>query len=237
MTEIPRCQQPHDESISTTVRPLAHLAKCMSVEGVLDHLAEIVREKGIDLSGIKLIRAGHEREFSLPGTTVTAGGGRELEVQVEGGPTRLILSLTGWPNSQAGCEVEYAALVAAQRIELLQGRRFWTEQKGKENQTGLLIADMIGDSTPMQALKQRVLTAARCNSTVLIDGESGTGKEVAARAIHSLSSRATGPFIAVNCGAFTESLLESELFGYVKGDVELFMAERGVVLTYEAILQ
>jgi hypothetical protein len=61
MTEIPRCQQPHDESIPITVRALAHLARCMSVEGVLDHLAEIVRGQGIDLCGIKLARAGHER--------------------------------------------------------------------------------------------------------------------------------------------------------------------------------
>lgn len=216
MTEIPRCQQPHDESISITVRPLALLARCMSIEGVLDHLAEIVREKGIELSGIQLTRAGHNRVFSLP-VTLATGDTRQLEVQGEAGPTRLILSITGCLDSQGRCEVEYAALVAAQRIELLHGRRLWTEQRGKENQSGLLIEDMIGESQPMQTLKHRVLTAARCNSTVLIDGESGTGKEVAARAIHSLGSRAAGPFIAVNCGAFTESLLESELFGYVKG--------------------
>lgn len=216
MTEIPRCQQPHDESISITVRPLALLARCMSVEGVLDHLAEIVREKGINLSGIHLTRADQNRKFSLP-VSIAVGDTCELEIQAEAGPTRLILSLLGYLENQSRCEIEYAALVAAQRIELLHGRRLWTEQRGKENQSGLLLEDMIGESASMQTLKQRVLTAARCNSTVLIDGESGTGKEVAARAIHSMGSRASGPFIAVNCGAFTESLLESELFGYVKG--------------------
>jgi transcriptional regulator with PAS, ATPase and Fis domain len=80
-----------------------------------------------------------------------------------------------------------------------------------------VIEGLIGDSEPMHRLKDAIVTAAHCNSTVLIGGESGTGKELAARAIHSLSNRAKAPFVPVNCGAFAESLLESELFGYVKG--------------------
>lgn len=76
---------------------------------------------------------------------------------------------------------------------------------------------LIGESPVMQALKKSILTAASCNSTVLITGESGTGKELIARSIHELSARRSQPFLAINCGALTESLLESELFGYVKG--------------------
>jgi two-component system response regulator PilR (NtrC family) len=69
----------------------------------------------------------------------------------------------------------------------------------------------------MHAIFQMIETVAEVQSTVLVTGESGTGKELVARAIHDLSPRAEKPFISINCGAFTETLLESELFGYIKG--------------------
>jgi len=77
--------------------------------------------------------------------------------------------------------------------------------------------NIIGSSPAIQRLKQVIRTVAATNSTVLVQGESGTGKELVARAIHACSSRASEPFVSVNCGAFPETLLESELFGYVKG--------------------
>ncbi|MDX6500382.1 MAG: two-component system, NtrC family, response regulator PilR [Blastocatellia bacterium] len=79
------------------------------------------------------------------------------------------------------------------------------------------LSNIIGQSDQMQAVYQMVETVAQVQSTVLITGESGTGKELVARAIHDLSPRAQKPFVSVNCGAFTETLLESELFGYTKG--------------------
>ncbi len=77
--------------------------------------------------------------------------------------------------------------------------------------------NIIGSSGAMEKLKQTVRTVASTASTVFVQGESGTGKELVARAVHVCSPRATEAFVSVNCGAFPETLLESELFGYVKG--------------------
>src|SRR5215204_4788303 len=79
------------------------------------------------------------------------------------------------------------------------------------------VKNIVGTSEKMNAIFQMIETVAEVQSTVLITGESGTGKELVARAIHDMSPRAEKPFISINCGAFTETLLESELFGYVKG--------------------
>lgn len=92
-----------------------------------------------------------------------------------------------------------------------------------ENENRRLIADanlehnMIGESAAMQQVYQLISKVAASESTVLISGESGTGKELAARAIHTNSKRAAKPFMAVNCAALAESLLESELFGHERG--------------------
>jgi DNA-binding NtrC family response regulator len=76
---------------------------------------------------------------------------------------------------------------------------------------------LIGESEAMQKIFRDIAKAASTSATVLISGESGTGKELVARAIHYHSQRASAPFIPVNCGAIPEELLESELFGHVKG--------------------
>lgn len=80
-----------------------------------------------------------------------------------------------------------------------------------------LDAKLIGDSQLMRNLKRSIQMVAASSETVLITGESGTGKELIARGIHELGPRRSKPFLAVNCGALSESLLESELFGHVKG--------------------
>jgi two-component system response regulator PilR (NtrC family) len=77
--------------------------------------------------------------------------------------------------------------------------------------------NIIGQSSAIEKLKTTIRTIAPTGSTVLIYGESGTGKELVARAVHACSPRGSEPFVSINCGAFPETLLESELFGYVKG--------------------
>ena len=77
--------------------------------------------------------------------------------------------------------------------------------------------NIIGNSPPIEKLKATIRTVAPTGSTVLIYGESGSGKELVARAVHACSPRVQEPFVSINCGAFPETLLESELFGYMKG--------------------
>src|SRR5437763_5508963 len=101
-----------------------------------------------------------------------------------------------------------------QEVETLQVEK---EALSKEQRERGRLGNIIGHSERMQAVYQMSETVAEVQSTVLITGESGTGKELVARAIHDLSPRAQKPFVSINCGAFTETLLESELFGYMKG--------------------
>jgi DNA-binding NtrC family response regulator len=84
-------------------------------------------------------------------------------------------------------------------------------------ETGPPIAGLIGASPAMEAVYRLTRKVARTNASVLLLGETGSGKEMIATAIHRLSLRASGPFVRVNCGALSESLLESELFGHVRG--------------------
>ena len=92
-----------------------------------------------------------------------------------------------------------------------------TTHSNSWQQSGPPIPGIIGSSPAMQAVYQVTRQVARSNASVLLLGETGTGKELIATAIHRLSNRGSGPFVKVNCGALSESLLESELFGHVRG--------------------
>ena len=91
------------------------------------------------------------------------------------------------------------------------------QQLRDEVQRRQQLGDLIGRSPPMQDVFRTIERLARSRANVLLTGESGTGKELAARAIHSHSPRAAGPFVAVNCSAINPNLIESELFGHEKG--------------------
>jgi len=109
-------------------------------------------------------------------------------------------------------------LVTSVRNARTQGTlRAKVESLTRELRRGEGFATMIGRSPALRKAIDLLQRAARKDVTVLLDGESGTGKEVAARAIHAESDRRAGPFVAVNCGAIPEALIESELFGHEKG--------------------
>ena len=111
---------------------------------------------------------------------------------------------------------ELVAPVVGKEIELERLRRTVAAQLEPLRRAGGL-EEITGESASMLEVLELVRKVAPTRATVLVTGETGTGKELVARALHSLSRRAEGPFIAVNCGALPSSLVESELFGHAKG--------------------
>ena len=129
-----------------------------------------------------------------------------------------------------------SAVENARQVESLRGENTLLQERLGQ-QSGL-----IGDSPPMRRLLQMIARVAAQNSTVLVLGESGTGKELVARALHQQSPRSRRPFVAINCAAISDTLLESELFGHEKGSFtgaiaqkkgKLEMAEGGTVFLDE----
>lgn len=133
---------------------------------------------------------------------------RRVECHHSSGNTRII-SLTATPVSEADGTVSGAVAVIRDETKMVELERS-LQQRGKYH-------DIIGASVPMQRVYSLIEALASVPTTVLINGESGTGKELVAAALHGSGVRAKRPFVKVNCSALSESLLESELFGHVRG--------------------
>jgi two-component system, NtrC family, response regulator PilR len=110
-------------------------------------------------------------------------------------------------------ELRIAIARGAETVSLRRQNKVYRRESASRNS----LDKIIGSSAALDKLKQTIRTIAATTSTVVVHGESGTGKELVARALHECSPRADEPFVSINCGAFPETLLESELFGYVKG--------------------
>ena len=119
-------------------------------------------------------------------------------------------------GTQALVAAASSSVSSASLATVVDGKPLEQSSAGRINAFPAL-GRLVGQSPSMQAVKARIVKVASSMAPVLIQGESGTGKELVARAIHSCSHRSAGPFVAVNCGAIPENLLEAEFFGARKG--------------------
>jgi DNA-binding NtrC family response regulator len=160
-----------------------------------------------ELGGLELVEALRAADPHLPIVLMTAQG--SVEVAVE--------AVARGANDFIGKPFDISAMVGLLR-RYLEARREVVSMPEEEPTPGRLSrAGLVGRSAPMVMVYKLIALAARTDATVLIMGESGTGKEPVARAIHDFSERKLRPFLSVNCSGLTDTLLESELFGYVRG--------------------
>ncbi|MCG3120746.1 MAG: Transcriptional regulatory protein ZraR [bacterium] len=167
------------------------------------------------MDGLALLEKVKALQPACEVIVITAFGSVDLAVQaMQKGAADFITK--PFSPDELTVKLERLAERLRQRRELenLQQQNLYLRQ---EEESQFNFGEIIGQSLPMQEVFRMLQKVAPTDSSVIIYGESGTGKELVARAIHKNSSRANGPFIRVNCGALTETLLESELFGHEKG--------------------
>ena len=161
-----------------------------------------------DMTGIDVLRAAKTVDPTLPAIMMTAFASQDTAIEA--------LRLGACDYMIKPFDVDELKVKVREKLEsrrLREENLLLKRTLGESHQ----FHDIIGRSETMLGVFRLIETIARTTSTILITGESGTGKELAARAVHFYSLRRDRPFVAVNCGALTETLLESELFGHVRG--------------------
>ena len=161
-----------------------------------------------DMTGLDVLRTAKGMNPDLAGIMVTAFASTDTAIEA--------LRMGAYDYIHKPFNVDELKIVVLGALERRRLKRENVLLK-RALQTAHSFSNIIGRSEPMLAVFQLIETIAPTSSTVLITGESGTGKELVARAIHFHSLRKDKPFVAVNCGALSETLLDSELFGHMRG--------------------
>jgi DNA-binding NtrC family response regulator len=161
-----------------------------------------------EMDGLSLLQEIHSQNPLLPVILITAFGSIEAAVEaIKEGATNFV------PKPFKMQTLKTIVDKAIDQKRMMEENRFLKEELGEKYS----FHNIIGKSKEMQLIFQLIRQIAASQSNVLIEGESGTGKELVARALHFNSTRSQRPFVAINCSAVPETLLESELFGYAKG--------------------
>ena len=161
-----------------------------------------------EMDGLSLLQEIHSQNPLLPVILITAFGSIEAAVEaIKEGATNFV------PKPFKMQTLKTIVDKAIDQKRMMEENRFLKEELGERYS----FHNIIGKSKEMQLIFQLIRQIAASQSNVFIEGESGTGKELVARALHFNSTRSQRPFVALNCSAVPETLLESELFGYAKG--------------------
>jgi DNA-binding NtrC family response regulator len=168
----------------------------------------ITDQKMNDGEGLQVLAAARDTDPALSVILLTAVATIELAVESMRHGAFDFLTKPFQPET-----IRAAAIRGCEHTKLLRENRLLRDTVGRLQGS----SEILGSSRAIQDIRQMILRVAPTNASVLILGESGTGKELVARALHNNSQRAHGPFVAVNCAALTQSLIESELFGHERG--------------------
>ncbi|RPJ41368.1 MAG: sigma-54-dependent Fis family transcriptional regulator, partial [Candidatus Latescibacterota bacterium] len=175
-------------------------------EETFDVVITDIRMGGVD--GLDVLSGAKEADQSLPVIILTAYASQETAIEAVNRGAFYYLT-----KQAKNDEIKLVIRKALEHRKLQMENRLLKRELKIQHDT----RKMIGRSPKMEEVYRLVHRVAACDSTVIIFGESGTGKELVAREVHFASGRADGPFVTINCGALPENLLESELFGHVKG--------------------
>jgi DNA-binding NtrC family response regulator len=208
------------EILAATLEPLA---LSVHTAGSAEEALEVVREENVDvvvcdvqmpgMNGLEFLRQVKGEQPSVRFLMITAHGTMDTAVQaLRFGASDFLTK--PFENQEIR---NIARRLLRERSSVGDMAAPADPASGAASGAGAVLEGVVGKSPAFLACLEKARKAAAADTTVLVCGESGTGKEVLARAIHTLSRRCDKPFIAVNCGAIPENLLESELFGHEKG--------------------